>query len=73
MISKAKKIKALTKFLVISISIVILYTVVELILSTAYGVSHDTLSTCVYAFFGTELASCTLVKIFNIVKGKGEE
>lgn len=73
MISKIKKLKALTKFLIMSICIVIVYTIVELILSTAYGVSHDTLTSCVFVFFGTELASCTLVKIFNIIKTKGEE
>lgn len=73
MISKAKKIKALTKFLIASIAIVLIYTVVEMLLSIKFGIMHDTLTTCVYAFFGTELASCTLVKVFNIIKTKGEE
>lgn len=73
MISKKKKIKSLSMFLIGSIVIIIIYTIAELILSIQFGTYHDTLTTCVYAFFGTELASCTLVKIFNIIKSKGEE
>lgn len=69
---KERKLAKLTKFLITSMSICLIYTVVEFIFSIKYGITHDTLTTCVFAFFGTELASCTLVKIFNIIKEKGE-
>lgn len=63
-----KKIAKLTKFIVFSIAVVIVYTIAEFICTLKLGISHDTLTTCVYAFFGTELASATLIKIFNIRK-----
>ena len=71
-ISKAKKLAKLTKFLLGSIAIILIYSVLEFIYSIRTGMTHDTLTTCIFAFFGTELASCTLVKIFNIIKEKGE-
>lgn len=71
-ISKKKKLAKLTKFLLSSIMIILIYSILEFIYSIRTGMSHDTLTTCMFAFFGTELASCTLVKIFNIIKEKGE-
>lgn len=71
-ISKKKKLAKLTKFLLSSIAIILIYSILEFICSIITGMTHDTLTTCIFAFFGTELASCTLVKIFNIIKEKGE-
>lgn len=71
-ISKTKKLAKLTKFLLGSIAIILIYSILEFIYSIRTGMTHDTLTTCIFAFFGTELASCTLVKIFNIIKEKGE-
>lgn len=71
-ISRQKKLAKLTKFLLGSIAIILIYSVLEFICSILTGMTHDTLTTCIFAFFGTELASCTLVKIFNIIKEKGE-
>ena len=71
-ISKKKKLAKLTKFLLGSIAIILIYSILEFIYSIRTGMTHDTLTTCIFAFFGTELASCTLVKIFNIIKEKGE-
>lgn len=71
-ISKQKKLAKLTKFLLGSIAIILIYSILEFIYSIRTGMTHDTLTTCIFAFFGTELASCTLVKIFNIIKEKGE-
>ena len=58
--------KNLTKYVVFSISIVIIYTIAEFILSIITEVSHDTLSTCVYGFFGGELVLLAMIKIFKI-------
>lgn len=72
-LTKKQKVSKLTKFLLICIIIVLLYTLFEFILSITTGTSHDTLTTCVYAFFGTELASCTVIKIFNILNVEGKK
>lgn len=66
--SKKKRLKSLTIFCSICIGIVIIYTVFEFIFSTITGLEHTTLTPCVYAFFGTELASTTIIKVFNTVK-----
>lgn len=57
------KNKALTKYLVFSFAVVLLYTAAELILSTVTGITHDTVTTCLYAFFGTEVGACAFIKI----------
>ena len=58
--------KDLTKYVVFSIGFVFLYTIVEFIISTITTFSHDTLTTCVYAFFGGEVVTCGLIKIFKL-------
>ena len=56
----------LSTYVVISLSLIILYTMLEFIFSTLTGVSHDTLTTCYYAVFGGEVISCALIKIFKL-------
>lgn len=63
---KRKKIPSLTKYVVFSIAILLIYTTVEFIFATLTGTSHDTLTTCVYACFGGEILSCALIKIFKL-------
>lgn len=61
-----KKFPSLTKYVIFSITIVIVYTVLEFIFSTITAISHDTLTTCVYGFFAGEVVICGLIKIFKI-------
>ncbi len=65
-----KHMPSLTKFIIFSFAVILVYTVVELILSTAFSISHDTLTTCLYACFGGEVLSCALIKVFKL---KGED
>lgn len=58
--------KDLTKYVVFSICFVFLYTIIEFVVSTVTGISHDTLTTCVYGFFGGEVVTCGLIKIFKL-------
>lgn len=71
-ISRHKRMRSLTKYVVFSIAILIIYTAVEFIFSTITGVSHDTLTTCVYACFGGEILSCALIKIFKLKETNNE-
>lgn len=59
-------------YVCISLGLILLYSIVELIVSTITGVSHDTLTTCFYAVFGGEVVSCALIKIFKL-KEEGDE
>lgn len=58
--------KSLTLYVVFSISVLIVYTIVEQILSTYTGQTHDTLTTCIFAAFGGEILACALIKIFKL-------
>lgn len=58
----------LANYIVFSIVIIIIYSIAEFIFSTITGISHETLTTCVYAFFGTEIASCAFIKVYKIKK-----
>ena len=64
--------KSLTIFVITSIVFVMMYTLAEFITSTITGVHHDVLTGCVYAFFGTEIASCGLIKIFKLKENENE-
>jgi len=58
--------KSLTLYVVFSICVLIIYTIVEQILSTYTGQTHDTLTTCIFAAFGGEILACALIKIFKL-------
>jgi len=60
--------KSLTLYVIFSITVLIIYTIVEQIISTASGMSHDTLTTCIFAAFGGEILACALIKIFKLKK-----
>lgn len=51
-------------FVIFSISIVLVYTITELIMS-CWGINHDTLTTCFFACFGGELLCTCVLKIFE--------
>lgn len=61
-----KKLGGLDKYVIFSIAVVLLYTVIEFIFSTVTQVSHDTLTTCVYSFWAGELVTLGLIKIFKL-------
>lgn len=66
---RRRKISDLTKYVVFSISVTIVYTVMEFIFSILTGVSHDILSGCVYGFFAGELVITGILKIFKLRGG----
>lgn len=72
MMEKAKKTtasdipKSLTLYVVFSIAVLIIYTIVEQILSMMSGMTHDTLTTCIFTAFGGEILACALIKIFKL-------
>ena len=61
--------KSLTLYVVFSISVLIIYTIVEQVLSIVTAYTHDTLTTCIFAAFGGEILSCALIKIFKLRTG----
>ena len=57
---------SLTKYVIFSIALLLIYMIAEFIFATITGNSHDTLTTCVFATFGGEILSCALIKIFKL-------
>ena len=57
-----KKIPDLDKYILFSFGVMLLYTVAEFIVSTVTGITHDTLTTCLYGAFGGELLLCAMIK-----------
>lgn len=69
MAKKLGSLKDLTKYVIFSISVVLIYTIAEFIVSTVTGISHDTLTMAVYGFFGGELVLTAMIKIFKLRRG----
>lgn len=61
-----KKLGALDKYVIFSFFLLLTYTVVEFVVSSITGVSHDTLTTVFFAAFSGEVLSCALIKIFKL-------
>lgn len=57
---------SLSAYVVFSICIVLIYTIVEFIVSAVTGITHDTLTTCFFSTFGGEILVCALIKIFKL-------
>lgn len=70
---KKKPLNKLDKYLIFSVTVLILYTIVEQILSVKVGVERSTLTTCFYAAFGGEILSCVVIKVFNIKNEESED
>ena len=59
-------IKSLTLYVIFSIAVLIIYTIVEQIISSTTGMTHDTLTTFMFSCFGGEILCCALIKIFKL-------
>ena len=65
-IGRHRRIPSLTKFMVFSFAV--------LFVSTTIGISHDTLTTCVYGCFGgIETLGCSIIKVFKIKEENNDE
>lgn len=67
-----KKLPALDRYVILSISVLLIYSATEFIFSTITGVSHDTLTTCIFAAFGGELLMLCMIKRLKLRKGDSE-
>ena len=57
------------RYLIFSITILIIFTVVQVVMMCLGKDLNDTLITCMFAFFGTEIAACCVIKVINIQHG----
>lgn len=72
-IGRHRRIPSLTKYVVFSISILLLYIIAEMVVSTISGISHPELTTLVGSTFGGEILFCALIKIFKLREENRDE
>ena len=65
---KKPKINTLDFYVIFSIFVLLLYTIISQIVAIVYNVQLDTLTTCFFAAFGGEILSACLIKIFKLKK-----
>ena len=65
---KKPKINTLDFYVIFSIFVLLLYTIISQIVAIIYNVQLDTLTTCFFAAFGGEILSACLIKIFKLKK-----
>ena len=70
--SKFKNVKALDVYVTFSILALIVYTVISQYIAIHYEKILDTLTTCFFGFFGGEIVTCGLIKIFKLKDIKKE-
>ena len=70
--SKFKNISALDVYVTFSILSLVVFTVISQLLAINYNVILDTLTTCFFGFFGGEIVTCGLIKIFKLKDTKKE-
>ena len=70
---RRKKIPGLTKYVIFSIGIFLVYVIAEMIVSTLTGISHPDLSAVMGTTFGGEIIFCALIKIFKLKEENGYE
>ena len=58
------------KYLIFSIAVLILFTITQIVMSFLGVAVSDTLIACMFAFFGTEIAACCVIKVINIQHGE---
>jgi preprotein translocase subunit SecY len=63
---KKLKLSGLDKYIIFSFTCVIVYIVVNIIITVYSDHEMDTLTGCVFAFFGGEVLSCAMIKRFKL-------
>lgn len=63
-----KPLDNLSKYVIFCIIFFVLYTIIEIIVSTITGVSHDALTEAVRWFTSGEAFLCCILKVFKIRK-----
>ena len=63
---KKKKLHGLDLYVIFSITVMVIYTIASLLILIYTGYTYETLTTCVFSFFGGEIITCALIKIFKL-------
>ena len=70
---RRKKLKALDKYVIFSISVLLIFTAAQMIITALTQVEQSTLITCFFACFGGEVLACALIKSLKLKRGVQDE
>ena len=71
--NRRKRTRALDKYVVFSITILLIFTVAQMIVTAITGTEQSTLITCFFACFGGELFLCAMIKRLKLKEGNKNE
>lgn len=71
--NKRKRTKTLDKYVVFSITILLIFTVSQMVITAITGIEQSTLITCFFACFGGELFLCAMIKRLKLKEGTHNE
>lgn len=63
---RKKRLNGLDKYVIFSISMLIIFTILSFYIALTKDLTLDTLTTCFFGFFGGEVVTCALIKIFKL-------
>lgn len=63
---RKKKMKGLDKYVIFCFVSLIIYTIVQTVVTIKTGVESSTLTTCFFSVFGGEVLLCALIKKFKL-------
>ena len=63
---KRHKLHGLDLYVIFSIAVLVIYTIVSQIILIYTGYTYEVLTTCIFGFFGGEIVTCALIKIFKL-------
>lgn len=63
---KKKKLHGLDLYVIFSIAVLVIYTIVSQVILICTGYTYEVLTTCIFGFFGGEIVTCALIKIFKL-------
>lgn len=69
-LQKRKQMPDLDKYIIFSFAVMIIYSILEFIVSSITGISHDTLTTCLFGAFGGELLLCAMIKRLKLKRSE---
>lgn len=67
-VRKSQTTRSLTRYVVFSISMLVIYTITALIFLWLEKPLDEALTTGVFGFFGGEIVMCGMIKLFKIKK-----
>lgn len=71
--NRRKRASGLDKYVIFSMTILLIFTACEMVITAITGVEQITLITCFFACFGGELFACARIKRYKLKEGAKDE